>query len=62
VSSMCLFASCGERMPVDFGLEEMGSMRCCTMVVACRTPEQQGREDDEGEGQRLAVDAKSDLY
>jgi hypothetical protein len=30
---------------------------------SCRTPEQQGRKDDEGEGkgQRLAVDAKSDL-
>jgi hypothetical protein len=27
-----------------------------------RTLEQQGREDDEGKGQRLAVDVKSDLY
>jgi hypothetical protein len=26
--------------------------------ASCRTPEQQGREDDEGKGQRLAVDAK----
>jgi hypothetical protein len=29
--------------------------------ASCRTLEQQGREDDEGKGQRLAVDAKSDL-
>jgi hypothetical protein len=27
-----------------------------------RTPEQQGREDDEGKGWRLAVDVKSDLH
>jgi hypothetical protein len=29
--------------------------------ASCRTLEQQGREDDEGEGWRLAVDVKSDL-
>jgi hypothetical protein len=29
--------------------------------ASCRTLEQQGREDDAGKGQRLAVDAKSDL-
>jgi hypothetical protein len=30
--------------------------------ASCRTLEQQGREDDEGKGQRLAADVKSDLY
>jgi hypothetical protein len=30
--------------------------------ASCRTLEQQGREDDEGKGWRLAVDVKSDLY
>jgi hypothetical protein len=34
--------------------------RGCTVLVG-RTLEQQGREDDEGKGWRLAVDAKSDL-
>jgi hypothetical protein len=29
--------------------------------ASCRTLEQQGREDDEGKGWRLAVDAKGDL-
>jgi hypothetical protein len=29
--------------------------------ASCRTLEQQGREDDEGKGQMLAVDVKSDL-
>jgi hypothetical protein len=29
--------------------------------ASCRTLEQQGREDDEGKGWRLAVDVKSDL-
>jgi hypothetical protein len=30
--------------------------------ASCRTLEQQGREDDEGKGRRVAVDVKSDLY
>jgi hypothetical protein len=38
------------------------SCAVCLHHASCRTPEQQGREDDEGEGWRLAVDAKSDLW
>jgi hypothetical protein len=36
--------------------------RGCTMLVGRTPAEQQGREDDEGKGWRLAVDVKSDLY
>jgi hypothetical protein len=33
----------------------------CNTGLLQRTPEQQGREDDDGKGQRLAVEVKSDI-
>jgi enoyl-CoA hydratase/carnithine racemase len=44
---------------IDGGMmaSDMKEVRCASW----RTLEQQGREDNEGKGQRLAVDVKSDL-
>jgi hypothetical protein len=42
-------------------LEQIRWSRFTVHCASWRTLEQQGREDDEGKGQRLAVDAKSDV-
>jgi hypothetical protein len=49
-----------DRTGWDFCSKSGGVNLLCTVLVG-RTLEQQGREDDEGKGWRLAVDAKSDL-